>query len=147
MLDQNDLKQIEEVVERIVESKNFSTKEDLKNLENRMDTKFTTKEDLKNLENRMDSRFEKIDSRFEKIDSRFEKIDSRFEEMELKMAEQMEYMGRMLHSFREDIKEDMKQIMRTSSEDLTAVNNDVQKNKKHINVLEINVKALQMKGV
>ncbi|MFH1192593.1 MAG: hypothetical protein V1655_03925 [bacterium] len=140
MLDQNDLKQIEEVVERIVESKNFSTKEDLKNLENRMDTKFTTKEDLKNLENRMDSRFEKIDSRFEKI-------DSRFEEMELKMAEQMEYMGRMLHSFREDIKEDMKQIMRTSSEDLTAVNNDVRKNKKHINVLEINVKALQMKGV
>ncbi len=140
MLDQNDLKQIEEVVERIVESKNFSTKEDLKNLENRMDTKFTTKEDLKNLENRMDSRFEKIDSRFEKI-------DSRFEEMELKMAEQMEYMGRMLHSFREDIKEDMKQIMRTSSEDLTAVNNDVQKNKKRINVLEINVKALQMKGV
>ncbi|MBC7355801.1 MAG: hypothetical protein H5U09_06335 [Desulfomicrobiaceae bacterium] len=40
------------------------------------------KEDIKNLEVRMDKRFEQVDKRFEQVDKRFEQVDKRFEQVD-----------------------------------------------------------------
>jgi vacuolar-type H+-ATPase subunit D/Vma8 len=39
------------------------------------------KEDIKNLEVRMDKRFEQVDKRFEQVDKRFEQVDAQFVSM------------------------------------------------------------------
>ena len=39
--------------------------------------KFATKEDLQNLESRMDIRFQKIDLKFKALDLKFEKLESK----------------------------------------------------------------------
>ena len=43
------------------------------------------KDDIKNLESRMDKRFEQVDKRFEQVDKRFEQVDQRFVEMKAGM--------------------------------------------------------------
>jgi hypothetical protein len=57
-----------------------------------MTDSFATKQDLRELEARMDARFAQIDVRFAQIDARFEQVDARFEYLErhidMRLAEQ-----------------------------------------------------------
>ena len=51
-----------------------------------------TKEDLSNLEARIDQRFEQVDQRFEQVDQRFEQVDQRFEQVDQRFDQMYKQM-------------------------------------------------------
>ena len=55
-----------------------------------------TKEDLSNLEARIDQRFEQVDQRFEQVDQRFEQVNQRFEQMHKQMDQRFEQMYKQM---------------------------------------------------
>jgi len=59
------------------------------------------KEDIKNLEVRMDKRFEQVDKRFEQVDKRFEQVDKRFEQVD----KRFEQVDAQFVSMRAEIKD------------------------------------------
>src|SRR4030042_1306657 len=123
MLDKNDLNKIEE----IMENKITPLRQEIGSM----------KQDISSMKQEIGSMKQEMGSMKQEIKNLELKMDTKFDAMEVKLAEQIEYTRQMLHSFREDIREDMKQIMRTSSEDIIAVNDDVQDNKKRIGELEM----------
>ncbi|MBF0468571.1 MAG: hypothetical protein HQK61_06760 [Desulfamplus sp.] len=68
-------------------------KENIKNLETRMERRF---EQVEKRFEQVDKRFEQIDKRFEQIDSRFEKIDKRFQHIEDKLDKILERIDRRI---------------------------------------------------
>jgi predicted nuclease with TOPRIM domain len=50
-----------------------------------MTENLATKQDLKELEGRIDARFAQIDARFSQLDARFSQLDTRFEESESRL--------------------------------------------------------------
>src|SRR4030042_103905 len=137
MLDKNDLNKIEEIMENKItplRQEIGSIKQDKNSMRQDIDS---MKQDMSSMKQEMGSMKQEMGSMKQEIKNLELKMDTKFDAMEVKLAEQIEYTRQMLHSFREDIREDMKQIMRTSSEDIIAVNDDVQDNKKRIGELEM----------
>src|SRR4030042_1377227 len=130
MLDKNDLNKIEE----IMENKITPLRQEIGSMKQEISS---MKQEIGSMKQEIGSMKQEMGSMKQEIKNLELKMDTKFDAMEVKLAEQIEYTRQMLHSFREDIREDMKQIMRTSSEDIIAVNDDVQDNKKRIGELEM----------
>jgi len=123
MLDQNDIKIIKQIVDDSLEVK-FDLK--LKPIKEVM----ATKQDLADLENRMATKQDLAD------------LENR---LDIKLEDMFTHLKSMMLGIRDDLKELINTVKNMSTEDISAVNDDVQKLKRKVDKLEVRLNAMQPK--
>ena len=74
-----------------------------------------TKEDLRQLEGRLDAKFDVIEARFEAVDSRFEIIDERFDALESRLSGPIDVLGEKIETTEHRLLAEMHSTLRSNA--------------------------------